>query len=54
MADVSDVLNIGNIEAEILQISDEYIEADITFGMSEMGVAIDCRATDVDSDLAFF
>jgi hypothetical protein len=54
VAYVSDVLDIGNIIAEIFQVSDEYIEADIAFCVSEMSVAIDGRAADVDSDVAFF
>jgi hypothetical protein len=54
MAYVSDVLDIGNIIAEILQVSHETIEADVAFGVSEMGVAVNSRAADIDSDFAFF
>jgi len=53
MADVGDVLDVSNRIAEVSQVSDEDVETDVAFGVSEVSVAIDGGSADVDTDGAF-
>ncbi len=53
MADVGDVLYIGNTVSEIAKISNQHIEADVTFRVPQMSVPVNGRPADIYSDFAF-
>jgi hypothetical protein len=53
MAYVRDILNITNLITQIPEITHDYVEADITLGMSNVRMVVDCWAAHIHVDAAF-
>ena len=52
MADIGDVLDIQHVVAQVAQVAHHHIEADVGFGVANVGVIVHGGTADVDVDFA--
>jgi hypothetical protein len=53
VADVRDVLNVFDAEAEMPEVADDHVEGDVRLRVPQVRVGVDGRAADVHADLTF-